>query len=100
MIEPQYNRGCMHASKAEQKHKPKQHPTLTCNLLWCWLLAPVGCCQCTLVCVRLEAHRLDSLVVQVEAERNALVEGSLQDTQDAHEYRMHHVCFLAILADT
>jgi hypothetical protein len=38
--------------------------------------------------------------VQVEAERNALVEGSLQDTQDAHEYRMHHVCFLAILADT
>jgi hypothetical protein len=33
--------------------------------------------------IGLKAHRLDRLVVQVEAERNALVEGSLQETTQA-----------------
>lgn len=51
---------------------------LTCNLLCCWLLASICCCQCALVCVRLKAHRLHSLIVQVQAERNACMECTLQ----------------------
>lgn len=73
----------LHAHTADQQCSP-----LTCNLLCCWLLASVCCCQCALVCVRLKAHRLDSFVVQVQAERNARVERTLQRCETAAQHRL------------
>lgn len=80
---------CTHGHACMRARRPAAAPPKprTCNLLCRGLLAPVCCCQCALVCVGLEAHRLDGLIVQVEAERDARVERTLQ--QAAHTTWRH-----------